>query len=248
MSLDNRYNPGDQPTRLAHLDDCDQCCILIECGEGSTHVVRLSHGAPIGWSLQRPRWHASQRAHSIYKRHRTTTLFAAIDILVIGRCLQRHRHQEFIRFLNAVEREIPAGKTVHAILDNYASHKHPKLIEWLGRHPIGRSPSRPPPPAGSTPSRASSPSSPDVVSSAAFSRASSIYRPPSTHRRLQPAVKPAMVLMADNGRYVGGAFVTFKAGKRQASGTAYKARQALHRRRDWRRKRPNGSSPAWSGW
>jgi hypothetical protein len=49
--------------------------------------------------------------------------------------MQRHRHQEFIRLLNAVEREVPAGKTVHAILDNYATHKHPKVIEWLGRHP-----------------------------------------------------------------------------------------------------------------
>jgi transposase len=68
----------------------------------------------------------------------TTTLFAAFDILegnVIGRCMQRHRHQEFIRFLNTVEREVPAGKTVHAILDNYATHKHLKVIEWLGRHP-----------------------------------------------------------------------------------------------------------------
>jgi len=53
----------------------------------------------------------------------------------IGRCMQRHRHQEFIRFLNAVGREVPAGKAVHAILDNYATHKHPKVIEWLGRHP-----------------------------------------------------------------------------------------------------------------
>jgi transposase len=70
--------------------------------------------------------------------HGTTTLFAAFDILegnVIGRCMQCHRHQEFIRFLNAVEREVPAGKTVHAILDNYATHKHPNVIEWLGRHP-----------------------------------------------------------------------------------------------------------------
>jgi transposase len=73
-----------------------------------------------------------------YKRHGTTTLFAAFDVLegkVIGRCMQRHRHQEFIRFLNAVEREVPGGKTVHAILDNYATHKHPKVIEWLERHP-----------------------------------------------------------------------------------------------------------------
>jgi hypothetical protein len=71
-------------------------------------------------------------------RNGTTTLFAAFDVLegkVIGHCMQRHRHQEFIRFLNAVEREVPAGKTVHAILDNYATHKRPKVIEWLGRHP-----------------------------------------------------------------------------------------------------------------
>ncbi len=49
--------------------------------------------------------------------------------------MQRHRHQEFIRFLNAVERQVPAGKSVHAILDNYATHKHPKVIAWLSRHP-----------------------------------------------------------------------------------------------------------------
>ena len=73
-----------------------------------------------------------------YKRNGTTTLFAALDVLdgtVIGRCMQRHRHQEFIRFLNTVEREVPAGKIVHAILDNYGAHKHPKVRAWLDRHP-----------------------------------------------------------------------------------------------------------------
>jgi transposase len=73
-----------------------------------------------------------------YKRHGTTTLFAALDVLegtVISRCMQRHRHQEFIRFLNAVERAVPAGKLVHAILDNYAAHKHPNVLKWLARHP-----------------------------------------------------------------------------------------------------------------
>jgi transposase len=73
-----------------------------------------------------------------YKRHGTTTLFAALDILegkVIGRCMQRHRHQEFIRFLNAIEADVPAGKVVHVILDNYATHKHPKVMRWLDRHP-----------------------------------------------------------------------------------------------------------------
>jgi transposase len=71
-----------------------------------------------------------------YKRNGTTTLFAAMNVLdgtIIGRNMQRHRHQEFIRFLNAVEREVPAGKTVHAILDNYAPHKHPAVRRWLAR-------------------------------------------------------------------------------------------------------------------
>ena len=73
-----------------------------------------------------------------YKRHGTTTLFAALNVMdgsVIGRCMQRHRHQEFIRFLNAVEAQVPAGKTIHAIVDNYATHKHPKVRAWLARHP-----------------------------------------------------------------------------------------------------------------
>ena len=73
-----------------------------------------------------------------YKRHGTTTLFAALNVLdgtVIGRNMQRHRHQEFIRFLHAVEREVPAGKVIHVVLDNYAAHKHPNVRKWLARHP-----------------------------------------------------------------------------------------------------------------
>ena len=73
-----------------------------------------------------------------YKRNGTTTLFAALYVLsgaVIGRCMQRHTHQQFIKFLNAVDKEIPTGKIVHAVLDNYATHKHPKVRAWLERHP-----------------------------------------------------------------------------------------------------------------
>jgi transposase len=73
-----------------------------------------------------------------YKRNGTTTLFAALNVLdgvVLGRCMQQHRHQEFIRFLNAVENEVPVGKVIHAILDNYGTHKHPKVRAWLARHP-----------------------------------------------------------------------------------------------------------------
>jgi transposase len=73
-----------------------------------------------------------------YKRHGTTTLFAALNILdgtIIGQNRQRHRHQEFIQFLNAVERQIPADKQIHVVLDNYAAHKHAKVRAWLARHP-----------------------------------------------------------------------------------------------------------------
>jgi len=73
-----------------------------------------------------------------YKRNGTTTLFAALNVLtgeVFGRNMARHRHQEFISFLNALEREIPAGKVVHAILDNVSSHKTPEVRRWLARHP-----------------------------------------------------------------------------------------------------------------
>ena len=73
-----------------------------------------------------------------YRRNGTTTLFAALNVLdgtVTGRNMARHRHQEFIRFLNALDREIPAGKTVHVILDNVSSHKTAEVRRWLARHP-----------------------------------------------------------------------------------------------------------------
>jgi transposase len=73
-----------------------------------------------------------------YKRNSTTTLFAALNVLdgtVIGRGTQRHRHEAFIRFLNVPEAAVPKGKALHAIVDNYATHKHPKVKQWLAGHP-----------------------------------------------------------------------------------------------------------------
>jgi len=73
-----------------------------------------------------------------YKRHGVTTLFAALDVLegkVIGQCMKRHRHQEFIRFLNVIDAKVAKKKTVHVIVDNYAAHKHPKVLEWIENHP-----------------------------------------------------------------------------------------------------------------
>ena len=72
-----------------------------------------------------------------YKRHGTTTLFAALNILdgtIIGRNMKRHRHQEFIRFLSSVDAQVPRRKEIHAIVDNYATHKHPEVRKWLTKH------------------------------------------------------------------------------------------------------------------
>ena len=73
-----------------------------------------------------------------YKRNGTPTLFAALIVLdgtVVGQNMQRDRHREFIRFLNALDRDIPAVKLVHAIMDNYAANKTPEVKRWLARHP-----------------------------------------------------------------------------------------------------------------
>ena len=72
-----------------------------------------------------------------YKRNGTTTLFAALDVAtgkVIGECLNRHRHQEFLRFLRTVDRHTPKTLDLHLVVDNYATHKHPEVKAWLKRH------------------------------------------------------------------------------------------------------------------
>lgn len=81
--------------------------------------------------------HPVTRTHD-YTRHGTTTLFAALDVKsgrVIGRCMMRHRHQEFLRFLATIDRETPAHLDLHLIADNYQTHKHPLVRRWLARHP-----------------------------------------------------------------------------------------------------------------
>ena len=73
-----------------------------------------------------------------YKRHGTTTLFAALDVLtgtVIGQCMPRHRHQEWLKFLKTIDREVPKDLAIHLICDNYATHKHPDVDTWLDKHP-----------------------------------------------------------------------------------------------------------------
>jgi len=73
-----------------------------------------------------------------YKRHGTTSLFAALDVAtgaVIGQCMKRHRHQEFLRFLRTIDRQTPKKRDLHLILDNYATHKHSNVKTWLAKHP-----------------------------------------------------------------------------------------------------------------
>ncbi len=80
----------------------------------------------------------SQTMTHDYKRHGTTTLFAAFNVLdgkVIGQCMSRHRHQEFIRFLDRINRETPPDLDLHLIMDNYATHKHANVRAWLMQHP-----------------------------------------------------------------------------------------------------------------
>src|ERR1700741_685514 len=107
---------------------------LVFCIDEKSQIQALDRPQP-GLPIKKGR--AGTMTHD-YKRNGTTTLFAALNVLdgtVIGRNMQRHRHQEFIRFLNAVETQVPARKQIHAIVDNYATHRHPKVRQWLTRHP-----------------------------------------------------------------------------------------------------------------
>jgi putative transposase len=73
-----------------------------------------------------------------YVRHGTTTLFAALNLAtgtVIGRCQRRHRHQEYLHFLKEIDANVPKGLAIHPIVDNYATHKHPRVERWLAAHP-----------------------------------------------------------------------------------------------------------------
>jgi len=88
-------------------------------------------------SLPMKKGRAGTMTHD-YKRNGTTTLFAALDVLtgkVIGQCMARHRHEEFLKFLRTIDREVPTGLQIHLILDNYATHKHANVKAWLAKHP-----------------------------------------------------------------------------------------------------------------
>ena len=107
---------------------------IVLCCDEKSQVQALDRTQP-GLPLKKGR--ASTMTHD-YKRNGTTTLFAALNVLdgqIIAQCQQRHRHDEWLKFLKKIDRETPKGKTLHLIADNYATHKHPNVQEWLEKHP-----------------------------------------------------------------------------------------------------------------
>ena len=107
---------------------------LVLCVDEKSQIQALDRTQPL--LPLRPGIPARQ-THD-YKRNGTTTLFAALSMLdgkVIGHCMPRHRHQEFIRFLKQIDTDTPARLNLHLIVDNYGTHKHPRVEAWLKRHP-----------------------------------------------------------------------------------------------------------------
>lgn len=107
---------------------------LVLCVDEKSQIQALDRTQP-GLPMKKGR--CGTQTHD-YKRNGTTTLFAALSMLdgkVIGDCMPRHRHQEFIRFLKKIDNETPDGLELHLIVDNYGTHKHPRVNSWLKRHP-----------------------------------------------------------------------------------------------------------------
>lgn len=114
-----------------YLNPPEQAIVL--CMDEKSQIQALDRTQP---SLPMVPGRAGTMTHD-YKRNGTTTLFAALDVLtgtVIGQCLPRHRHEEFLVFLKTIDAEVPKGLQVHLILDNYATHTHPEVKRWLARH------------------------------------------------------------------------------------------------------------------
>ncbi len=115
-----------------YLNPPDKAIVL--CVDEKSQIQALQRTQP-GLPMKKGR--CGTMTHD-YKRHGTTTLFAALNVLdgrVIGECMAKHRHQEFLRFLRRLDREFPGRTPLHLIVDNYGTHKQPRVREWLGRHP-----------------------------------------------------------------------------------------------------------------
>jgi len=107
---------------------------LVLCVDEKSQIQALDRTQP-GLPLKKGR--CGTMTHD-YKRHGTTTLFAALDVLegrVVGQCYERHRHQEFLKFLRRLDEEFPGNVPLHLVLDNYGTHTHARVQTWLTRHP-----------------------------------------------------------------------------------------------------------------
>ena len=132
LSRDKQFVDKLQDIVGLYLNPPDKSLVL--CVDEKSQIQALDRTQP-GLPMKKGR--LGTQTHD-YKRNGTTTLFAALSMLdgkVIGDCMPRHRHQEFIRFLNKIDAETPAGLDLHLIVDNYGTHKHPRVRSWLRRHP-----------------------------------------------------------------------------------------------------------------
>jgi transposase len=117
-----------------YLNPPEQTRAVVLCVDEKSQVQALDRSQPV---LPMRPGQAERRTHDYY-RHGTTSLFAALDLAtgaVIGQCQPRHRQQEFVRFLDRIERTVPADLEVHLVLDNYATHKAPKAAAWFQKRP-----------------------------------------------------------------------------------------------------------------
>jgi transposase len=132
LSNDKRFEEKLVDVVGLYLDPPDKAVVL--CMDEKSQIQALDRTQP---SLPMKKGRAGTMTHD-YKRNGTTTLFAALNVLtgvVIGECLPRHRHNEFLKFLRKIDREVPKGLSVHMIMDNYGTHKHPNVKAWLEKHP-----------------------------------------------------------------------------------------------------------------
>lgn len=132
LSRDKRFLEKLTDVVGVYLNPPDKAVVL--CVDEKSQVQALDRTQP-GLPMKKGR--CGTLTHD-YKRHGTTCLFAALNVLdstVIGTCYPRHRHEEFLKFLRTIDRETPPGVALHLILDNYGTHNHPNVKKWLQKHP-----------------------------------------------------------------------------------------------------------------
>lgn len=131
LSTDKRFEEKLTDVVGVYLNPPEKAVLL--CVDEKTQVQALDRTQP-GLPMKKGR--CGTMTHD-YKRNGTTCLFAAMNVLdgkVLGSCYPRHRHQEFLKFLRTIDREVPGKLDIHMILDNYGTHTHPKVKTWLDKH------------------------------------------------------------------------------------------------------------------